>query len=212
MDQLAPAFFLLIGGIFGWYGYRRYRDRRRARLIDSYQFPDRIRQKVLGRYSHLGEADSRRVMAGLREYFHLCLGAQGRLVAMPSQAVDLAWHEFILHTRQYQAFCNRAFGRFVHHTPAQAMSSATVAQEGIRRAWKLSCQRENIAPRTPHGLPLLFALDAQLAIPDGFHYVLDCKARNANAYCAGHIGCSSGCGGASCTADSDAGCSSCGGD
>lgn len=212
MDQLVPGLLLLCAGLVSWHFYRRYRRSRRARLIDRYPFPGGLRQKILGQYPHLSEAQSHQVLAGLREYFHLCHASGGRLVSMPSQAVDSAWHEFILHTRQYQAFCDRAFGRFLHHCPAEAMRSATVAQEGIKRAWKLSCQRERIAPRSPQHLPLLFALDAQLAIPDGFHYALDCRARNAAAYCAGHIGCGSGCGGAGCGADSGSGCSSCGGD
>ena len=35
----------------------------------------------------------------------------------PSHRVDLAWHEFILCTRAYQAFCETHFGRFIHHSP-----------------------------------------------------------------------------------------------
>ncbi|MBI1185078.1 hypothetical protein GC194_12455 [bacterium] len=35
----------------------------------------------------------------------------------PSLIVDWAWHEFILFTRQYAAFCRQHFGRFIHHSP-----------------------------------------------------------------------------------------------
>lgn len=35
----------------------------------------------------------------------------------PSHRVDLAWHELILFTKVYQSFCQRWFGRFVHHSP-----------------------------------------------------------------------------------------------
>ena len=35
----------------------------------------------------------------------------------PSHRVDLAWHEFILFTKVYSSFCQRWFGRFVHHSP-----------------------------------------------------------------------------------------------
>ncbi len=49
---------------------------------------------------------------------------------MPSQVVDDAWHEFILFTRAYQQYCNKALGRYLHHTPAEAMDSPTIAQEG----------------------------------------------------------------------------------
>lgn len=35
----------------------------------------------------------------------------------PSHRVDLTWHEFILCTRAYEAFCENQFGRFIHHYP-----------------------------------------------------------------------------------------------
>jgi hypothetical protein len=34
----------------------------------------------------------------------------------PTARVDVLWHEFILFTRDYHAFCNR-LGGYVHHTP-----------------------------------------------------------------------------------------------
>ena len=37
-----------------------------------------------------------------------------------------------------------------------------------------ACKDEAINPRTPSRLPLLFALDAKLDIPGGFHYAPDC--------------------------------------
>ncbi|WP_433528369.1 glycine-rich domain-containing protein [Micromonospora sp. CA-263727] len=35
----------------------------------------------------------------------------------PSDLVDIGWHTFILHTRDYAAFCDRFAGRFIHHEP-----------------------------------------------------------------------------------------------
>ncbi|MFF8843153.1 glycine-rich domain-containing protein [Streptomyces sp. NPDC015127] len=35
----------------------------------------------------------------------------------PSRAVDPGWHAFMLHTREYAAWCQEQFGRFVHHNP-----------------------------------------------------------------------------------------------
>lgn len=177
---------------------RRARLRDRERFIEGYAFPQRLRRKLAERYPHLSEQQTAQALLGLRQYFQLCRQAKRRMVAMPSQAVDVLWHEFILHTRQYQQFCGRGIGRFLHHVPSEAMHSPTLAQQGIRRAWRLACLAEGIAPRAPERLPLLFALDAELAIADGFHYNLNCRDgqnRQGDTYCAGHIGCSSGCGG-----------------
>ncbi|SCG67856.1 glycine-rich domain-containing protein [Micromonospora coxensis] len=35
----------------------------------------------------------------------------------PSELVDIGWHTFILHTRDYADFCHRIAGRFIHHQP-----------------------------------------------------------------------------------------------
>ncbi len=189
---------------------------RREAYIDDYRFPPGIAARVRKRYPQLSDADTDRVMAGLRQYFQLARQAQRRPLAMPSQAVDVAWHEFILFTRNYREFCRRALGRFLHHTPAEAMRTPTEAQEGIRRAWRLACAREAIDPRNPTRLPLLFALDAELGIADGFRYALNCaealgaqRNGDGSTYCASHIGCGSGGGEGGC--NSDSGCSGDGG-
>ncbi|WP_309396323.1 glycine-rich domain-containing protein [Cerasicoccus maritimus] len=47
----------------------------------------------------------------------LALVAQSVTPLTPSHKVDLAWHEFILFTRDYHAFCQQHFGKYIHHTP-----------------------------------------------------------------------------------------------
>src|SRR5215470_11921301 len=173
---------------------------RRLKIINGYRFPDGIRRRVESRYPHLTETDLDRVFSGLRQYFRIALRRRA-LVSMLSQVVDVAWHEFILFTRDYRAFCQRGLGRFLDHVPAEGMRAPTDAQEGIRRAWYFACRDERLAPRQAYRLPLLFALDAELGIADGFRYSLDCISGAAAAhadgssYCGSHIGCSSGCGG-----------------
>ncbi|MBI8391187.1 hypothetical protein JEY75_30365, partial [Pseudomonas aeruginosa] len=153
---------LLAGAAFvGGYLYRRGLDRRRYRFIQQFRLPPRVAQAVRERYPQLSEEQVQRVLGGLREYLLLCRAAGKRMVAMPSQVVDVAWHELILHTRLYQHVCRKGLGRFLHHTPAQAMRSPRQAQEGIQRAWKLACRREGIDPLNPTRLPLLFALDTE---------------------------------------------------
>ncbi|GEM_PF-239711 len=171
--------------------------------ITTYKLPERIGKKVKQQYPHLTQENVDQVLDGLMTYFEYCNLAGKRTVAMPSQVVDVAWHEFILFTRDYQSFCRKAFGRFLHHTPTEAMGSPTLAADGIKRAWRISCANEEIDPRSPERLPLLFGMDRELRIDDGFIYALDCKdeALKDNAspiyghllYCAGDIGCASGC-------------------
>ncbi len=202
------ALVLIIGlAVVLYQRHKRARLGRREAFIADYAFPTVIKAKVRKRYPHLSEGQLALVMVGLREYFQLCNQAGRRMVAMPSQVVDGAWHEFILFTRAYELFCRRGLGRFLHHTPAEAMTSPTLAQAGIKRAWRLSCQREGLPARATPRLPLLFAMDTDLDIPDGFKYALDCQRPGSHPYCAGHIACGGGCAG-----DSGGSGGGCGGD
>jgi hypothetical protein len=201
------AILLIAAGLLTCYGWRRWSSNAASEgYIASYGFPLKLQEQLSQRYPQLTQAQLQQTIKGLREYLQISRMGRQQLVAMPSQAVDVVWHEFILHTRLYQHFCQKAFGRFLHHTPSSAMRSPTDAQEGIRRAWRLACAREQINPKQPQRLPLLFALDAELGIADGLHYQLNCRAGNpgaaADGYCASDIGCSSGCAGNSCSSDS----------
>lgn len=179
--------------------------------IQRYRFHPAIRQKLKNKHPSLTEPQLDSVFQALRDYFYCCNRAKRRMVSMPSQVVDDAWHEFILFTRSYGQFCQQAFGRFLHHTPAEAMATPTLAQDGIKRAWRLACVREKLNPKTPAYLPLLFAIDAQLGISNGFIYNLRCRPGD-NGYCASHIGCGGGCSGdGGGDASADSGCSSDGG-
>ena len=55
-------------------------------------------------------------VAELRRFMAL-IGLGYRGLGMVSPRVDQAWHEFILFTREYAAFCQKAFGEFIHHVP-----------------------------------------------------------------------------------------------
>jgi hypothetical protein len=122
------------------------------------------------------------VFRALRDYFWMCNQARRKMVAMSSQVVDEAWREFILFTRAYQEFCSKALGRFLHHTPTEAMKAPTLAQEDIQRAWRLACARERLNPSEPGKLPLIFGIDALLDIPDGFVYVPNCREPGSPGY------------------------------
>jgi len=213
---IVPTIVILLAIGIGWLIHRRRRARRRLAYIESYQFHPSLRRRWRLKHPSLSEEEENAVFEGLRDFFWACQCAGKRMVAMPSQVVDDGWHEFILFSRAYAEFCRNAFGRFLHHTPAEAMRTPTQAQEGIKRAWRLCCRREKIKPHQPDRLPRLFALDAQLAIAGGFFYSLDCMAAQAAAadglhtsgrdgsHCGSAIGCTS-CSGYFDGVDSDGG-------
>jgi hypothetical protein len=152
-----------------------YTYRRRLRYIDAYSWPPGLVAKLRRHYPNLSPEQIDRIGLGLKQFFRAYHRGAYRNVAMPSQAVDVLWHEFILYTKAYDDFCRRAFGRFLHHTPAAVLKPGqNKTNEGLRRVWWHASKEERIDPRSPAGLPLLFALDAELKIPNGYRYVPDC--------------------------------------
>jgi hypothetical protein len=155
---------------------------KRREFIRTYRWPPGLFDRLGARHPGLTSADADAVARALRQFFEAYLLSDRKFVAMPSQVVDDLWHEFILYTRDYEQFCKRAFGRFMHHTPAVAMGPAAARRisDGLRRAWWFACKDEDINWKQPSRLPLLFALDGQLQIPNGFRYDLDCDALKEN--------------------------------
>jgi hypothetical protein len=87
------------------------------------------------------------VEKGLRQWLRCCAAAisDNQVIGMPSHAVDEAWHGLILCTARYSAFCEKAYGRFLHHhpeggAPANAAAAHEPMHEQLRRtvvAWSM---------------------------------------------------------------------------
>ena len=86
------------------------RKGRREQFIRSFMFPRGLFDKLAAARPGLAVKDHQLVARALRQFFLAYLKSGNRRVAMPSQVVDDLWHEFILFTRDYQVFCQTAFG------------------------------------------------------------------------------------------------------
>ena len=173
------AFLLIIIvvllGVLAMFWQRQQKLKREA-YIRSFVLPSGLFAKLQRKHPQLSLKDCQLVARGLRKYFLTHLKSRHGEVAMPSQVVDDLWHEFILYTKAYQSFCEQAFGKFFHHTPAAVLKSSAQSNAGLRRCWWYACLDENINPKHPLRLPLLFALDDKLKIKDGFVYAANCEA------------------------------------
>ena len=212
-------------------------QRRMARhetFIRNFELPRGLFDNLRKRRPELGLKECQLGANALRQFFLAYLKSGRKYVSMPSQVADEMWHEFILFTRHYHAFCQGAFGGFLHHTPAVAVGAGSQADDGLHRAWWHACKEDHINPSAPTRLPLLFALDSKLGVADGFAYALDCTgahvtrvapggAATAVIYCGGDFaaaarqhrdtggGRSGGCGGGDSSGDSGCGGGGCGG-
>lgn len=213
---LTALLFLAAVVILLW---RRNRRLEREHFIRDYAWPKGLLDRLAKRRPELALKERALVARGLRQFFLACLRSD-RHVSMPSQVVDDLWHEFILYTKGYDAFCRQAFGRFLHHTPAVVLGDDQQSNEGLRRCWYWTCREENIDSRNASRLPLLFALDSKLGLADGFAYTPDCKAlasgQGGSAHCGSDLGSGSGSDGGSgddsCGGDGGDGGGGCGGD
>jgi hypothetical protein len=216
----ATVIVLLLIGLAGLWA--RSRKLARAQYIRRYRFPPGLFERLAKKRPALLRKEYELVARGLRQFFLAYLLGGRKFVAMPSQVADELWHEFILYTREYERFCRKAFGQFLHHTPAVVLSPDRRGNAGLRRCWWYCCLEENINPRQATRLPLLFALDTKLAVADGFRYAPDCdklrRGGDGSVHCGGDFGSASfdggtdgfGDGGAG---DGDGGCGGgCGGD
>ena len=169
------AVFPFIFGLAWMFGPRQNKTRRK--FIQSYAFPAALTKKLLQKHPTLNEEQTALVFEGLRQFFLICLRArvvsQSRSIGMPSKIVDDVWHEFILMSREYSSFCDRAFGGYLHHTPA-ALSDEPMERGLLRTYHHLQATGPKLPPwSTLGGVPLLFALDKALAVEGGTHYDAD---------------------------------------
>lgn len=64
----------------------------------------------------LDAATAGRIMEQALAFLAVCAeNPGGRLV--PSEMVDKGWHAFLLHTYEYNEFCETVAGRYIHHRP-----------------------------------------------------------------------------------------------
>lgn len=172
-DFLFLAIIAIIALIVGVPWFNSSRRLRRAEFIRTYRWPPGLLDRLSRKHPSLHRKETALVAHGLRHFFLAYLMSGRQFVSMPSQVADDLWHEFILYTREYKSFCDKAFGAFLHHTPAVALGENQKDDDGLWRVWWHCCREESINPRNPTRLPLLFALDAKLKIPNGFVYQAD---------------------------------------
>lgn len=169
--------------------YRKRKSTKRNEFLTNYQFPEYLHKKLAEKHPDLSRGDICTVFNALKDYFIIHARTTKHGIAMPSKIVDDAWHEFILVTKEYEHFCRNAFGRFIHHTPSEAMQSENSAQNSLKLAWKYACEQNKIDPKKPDRLPRLFALDARFNVKDGFTYTLNKSEGKDRIFNARHIQC-----------------------
>jgi hypothetical protein len=160
-----------------WTRLNDHRVARRITVVNGFEFPASVRQRFGWQHPELDADQIRVVETATRQWFRLVAGHRKAKLSMPSTVVDALWHELVLHTREYAAFCQAAFGRFLHHQPESAMSGeAAAANRTTRLLATLDLARRDEGCGAKE-LPLLFRVDQDLDVPGGRRYLADCGGR-----------------------------------
>jgi hypothetical protein len=85
----------------------------------AYQAPFVTEKLVKARVAQSAE-EAEALFLEAKRYIVLAQSDDAKIWQMHSLRVDEAWHQFILFTAQYSAFCQRFFGRYIHHSPSNA--------------------------------------------------------------------------------------------
>ena len=85
----------------------------------DYEAPFVIEKLVKERFVDTPQ-DARALFTEVKRYLVLCHVDRSKTWKMHSLSVDEAWHQFVLFTAEYSAFCARYFGKYRHHAPSNA--------------------------------------------------------------------------------------------
>ncbi len=80
-------------------------------------------QNVIKRISKDAEfsfREAQEIFEDTKRFLYLCATSKGSFV--PSPNIDEGWHAFILHTKDYQEFCETYLGKFIHHYPSDGQT------------------------------------------------------------------------------------------
>jgi hypothetical protein len=95
---------------------------RYGEVVDKIARRHRVRRATAGRW-----------FSEMVEFLDRC--DESATMLSPTKQVDKAWHEFILFTRDYEAFCQKRYGRFIHHTPFTARDRRRRASAAGVNSW-----------------------------------------------------------------------------
>lgn len=92
-------------------------ERATGRSLISPDLFDRLVRRIVADQK-LDKELAERIVDQSLAFLAACATNTGAPLA-PSDPVDIGWHTFLLHTRDYAEFCGRIAGRFLHHVPTE---------------------------------------------------------------------------------------------
>lgn len=149
------ALFMIEGELF----FNEKHIESRIKFIYEYEFPDYLIKRFKNDHKYLNDNDVYLTIEGLKDFFSIGVLTYGQgPIEMPSKYADYLWHTFLLFTKEYTDFCNKAFGYFFHHIPDQSSFSKSDEQAKIR-TWENACKISGLNEKDTFDKPLIYLLD-----------------------------------------------------
>ncbi|QOT81059.1 hypothetical protein [Cupriavidus basilensis] len=96
--------------------------------VDNFLYPDELdryqHEGVIGKFRDEWDIDDKEaldIFSEMKKFLYVSHYAQKQCMELeidePLLMIDKMWHHFILFTSDYEKFCNRFFGKMLHHIP-----------------------------------------------------------------------------------------------
>lgn len=181
------------------FGFFKSKKEKRVEYIKSYQFPAILITKWKKKYPCIGFETQLNVQKALKDYFIMYASNMDKSevikhgLSMPSKVVDDLWHEFILMTKDYHDFCEKAFGKYLHHNPSHKETNYDLRESKLDKGLLNSY---TFAVGATGSLPLLFMIDSTINGSGGYLYntqsieaqIEQSHARSASSYAGSSCG------------------------
>lgn len=149
-------------------------ERRREHYLRKFLFPVSLLVELKTVYPELSRKDFDLACHALRQFLSVHRASGFKAMGLPSRVVSDLWKAFSADTFVYDAFCRKAFGRFIRPKAVSPYPEKdSIEEEELGRTWHLCCEQEGVYRSSPSRLPLLFAIDTKLRIPGAIEYQLE---------------------------------------
>jgi len=89
----------------------------------DFEFPDLVTR--ISKEMELANEEAQALFKDMLRFLYMSGTHPDLRPFYPPPAIDEAWHTFLLFTREYEKFCHKHFGSFIHHSPlTEAMRQA----------------------------------------------------------------------------------------
>ena len=159
--------FFVLGAISFFFLYK-YNKRKTISFVVGYRFSSNVLKVFKREYPQYDEKQTKAAFSGLKEYLLLHSFYPNNIYGMPSKLADDAWHAFMLCSKEYDDFCKKAYGRYLHHSPdtncnGQILNSSSIFKDEIILTYKVSkrlySEYDDLLRLQHKAIPLIFLLD-----------------------------------------------------